>query len=133
MQSLIHGNFEGTAQKKVYALVGAAAAIAAAVGPLLGGFITTYLSWRVGFLLEVVIIAVVLSGIKLVKDVPYTGPRGVDTVGAAPLRARHGRHRARHPRLAGRRRGGWRAAGDRRRGVGGVRVVAGAPQAARAS
>jgi MFS family permease len=32
MQSLIHGNFEGTAQKKAYALVGAAAAIAAAVG-----------------------------------------------------------------------------------------------------
>ena len=57
MQSLIHGNFEGAAQKKVYALVGAAAAIAAAVGPLLGGFITTYLSWRVAFGLEVVIIA----------------------------------------------------------------------------
>ena len=82
MQSLIHGNFEGAAQKKVYALVGAAAAIAAAVGPLLGGFITTYLSWRVGFLLEVVIIAVVLSGIKLVRDVPYTGPRNIDVVGA---------------------------------------------------
>src|SRR3954471_19620632 len=29
MQSLIHGNFEGAAQKKTYALVGAAAAIAA--------------------------------------------------------------------------------------------------------
>ena len=82
MQSLIHGNFEGAAQKKVYALVGAAAAIAAAVGPLLGGFITTYLSWRVAFLLEVVIIAIVLSGIRLVRDVPYTGPRGIDVVGA---------------------------------------------------
>ena len=82
MQSLIHGNFEGAAQRKVYALVGAAAAIAAAVGPLLGGFITTYLSWRVGFLLEVVVIAVVLSGIRLVRDVPYTGARGVDAVGA---------------------------------------------------
>jgi EmrB/QacA subfamily drug resistance transporter len=82
MQALIHGNFEGPAQAQVYALVGASAAIAAAVGPLIGGFITTYLSWRVGFLLEVVIIAVVLSGIKLVQDVPYTGPRGVDIVGA---------------------------------------------------
>ncbi|MHD0282453.1 MFS transporter [Rhodococcus aetherivorans] len=82
MQSLIHGNFEGEAQKKVYALVGAAAAIAAAVGPLLGGFITTYLSWRVGFVLEVVVIGVVLSGIRLVHDVPYTGPRGVDLIGA---------------------------------------------------
>jgi MFS family permease len=82
MQSLIHGNFEGVAQRKAYALVGAAAAIAAAVGPLLGGFITTYLSWRVGFLLEDLIIAVVLSGIGLVHDVPYTGPRRVDPVGA---------------------------------------------------
>jgi EmrB/QacA subfamily drug resistance transporter len=82
MQSLIHGNFEGTAQKRVYALVGAAAAIAAAVGPLLGGFITTFLSWRIAFLLEVVIIAVVLSGIKLVHDVPYTGRREVDVVGS---------------------------------------------------
>lgn len=82
MQSLIHGNFEGDQQKRVYALVGASAAIAAAVGPLLGGFITTFLSWRVGFLLEAVIIAVVLSGIGLVKDVAYEGSRAVDWVGA---------------------------------------------------
>jgi EmrB/QacA subfamily drug resistance transporter len=82
MQSLIHGNFTGAAQKKVYALVGAAAAIAAAVGPLLGGFITTYLSWRVGFLLEAVVIAIVLSGIRRVRDVPFTGSRAVDPVGA---------------------------------------------------
>jgi EmrB/QacA subfamily drug resistance transporter len=82
MQSLIHGNFEGKNQQRVYALVGASAAIAAAVGPLLGGFITTFLSWRVAFLLEAVIIAVVLSGIKLVHDVPYTGDRHVDVVGS---------------------------------------------------
>src|SRR3954470_6969048 len=82
MQSLIHGNFSGAAQKKVYALVGASAAIAAAVGPLLGGFITTYLSWRVGFLLEVVVIAVVLSGMRRIQDVPYTGSRAVDWFGA---------------------------------------------------
>ena len=82
MQSLIHGNFIGATQKQAYAMVGAAAAIAAAVGPLLGGFVTTYLSWRVGFALEVVIIGVVLSQIRLVKDVPYTGSREVDGVGA---------------------------------------------------
>jgi EmrB/QacA subfamily drug resistance transporter len=82
MQSLIHGNFEGDDQKKAYALVGAAAAVAAAVGPLLGGFLTTYLSWRVGFLLEDVVIVVVLSGIKLIRDVPYTGSRQIDVVGA---------------------------------------------------
>ena len=83
MQSLIHGNFDGPARKKAYALVGASAAIAAAVGPLLGGFVTTFLSWRVGFALEVVIIVVVLSGIKMVRDVEYTGSRKIDVVGAA--------------------------------------------------
>src|SRR3954466_15449871 len=82
MQSLIHGNFEGKMQRRAYALVGASAAIAAAIGPLVGGFITTYLSGRVAFFGEVVIIGIVLSGIKLVHDVPYTGDRGVDIVGA---------------------------------------------------
>jgi MFS family permease len=82
MQSLIHGNFDGPAQRRAYALVGAAAAIAAAVGPLIGGFITTYLSWRVAFAGEVVIIAIVLVGTRLVREVPYTGPRQIDVVGA---------------------------------------------------
>src|SRR3954464_14826921 len=82
MQSLIHGNFQGAAQRRTYALVGAAAAIAAAVGPLLGGFITTYLSWRVAFGGEVVIIGLVLLGSRRIHDVPYTGSRGIDYVGA---------------------------------------------------
>jgi MFS family permease len=82
MQSLIHGNFQGAAQRRAYALVGAAAAIAAAIGPLVGGFITTYLSWRVAFAGEVVVIAIVLLNIGRVREVPYTGDRGVDVVGA---------------------------------------------------
>jgi MFS family permease len=82
MQSLIHGNFTGAAMKKTYALVGASAAVGAAIGPLIGGFVTTYLSWRVGFMLEVVIIAIVLFNRKLVLDVAFTGLRKIDTVGA---------------------------------------------------
>ena len=129
MQSLIHGNFEGAARKKAYALVGAAAAIAAAVGPLLGGFVTTYLSWRVGFALEVVIIA------RGPVGHPARPRRGVHR--AAPdrrgrrraLRDRHGRRRARHPRLAGRRRVGRAAHRARRRCARAVRVVARQTQA----
>jgi MFS family permease len=82
LQSLIQGNFEGAAKKRAYALVGAATGIAAAIGPLLGGFITTYLSWRVGFLFEFIVIAIVLLNIRMIKDIPYTGPRQVDVVGA---------------------------------------------------
>ena len=109
MQSLIHGNFEGAAQRKVYALVGASAAIAAAVGPLLGGFITTYLSWRVAFVLEALVILVVLIGHqagarravhRLARDRPGR---------CRAVRARHGRHRARHPVVAGGRRVGRRS------------------------
>ena len=83
MQSLIHGNFAGEHQTRVYALVGASAAIAAAVGPLVGGFITTFWSYRVAFALEAVVILVVLLGLGLVKDVKYTGDRSVDLVGSA--------------------------------------------------
>ena len=53
--------------KKTYALVGASAAIGAAVGPLLR-LRHHYLSWRVGFLTRAVIIAIVLVNIRLVKD-----------------------------------------------------------------
>ena len=80
MQALVHGNFQGAMQRKAYALVGAAAAIAAAVGPLLGGLITTYLSWRIAFLGEAVIIGIVLVGTRRVQA-PYTGPREIDVVG----------------------------------------------------
>ena len=104
MQSLIHGNFAGAAQKQAYALVGAAAAIAAAIGPLLGGFVTTYLSWRVGFALEVVIIAVVLSQIGLVRDVAVHRLPPGRRRRRGPVRRRHGRRGARDPGLAGGRR-----------------------------
>ena len=132
MQSLIHGNFAGAAQKQAYALVGAAAAIAAAVGPLLGGFVTTYLSWRVGFALEVVIIAVVLSQIRLVRDVAvHRLPR--DRHGRrGPVGRRHGRRGARHPGLAGGRRVRRAAHGGRRRRPGLAGSVAGPAQARRA-
>jgi MFS family permease len=82
MQSLIHGNFEGKTRAKVFALVGASGAIAAAIGPVIGGFVTTVLSWRVGFLIEALIIAVVLLGSRRTHDVPYTGDRSVDSMGA---------------------------------------------------
>ncbi len=109
MQSLIHGNFEGAQRAKVYALVGAATAIAAAIGPLIGGVITTYWSWRVNFALEVVIIAIVLSGVRLVKDVPYTGDRSCRLGRRGPLGAGHGRRSPRDPGMAGGRRGRPRA------------------------
>ena len=116
-------------QRRAYALVGAAAAIAAAVGPLVGGLITTYLSWRVAFFGEVVIIAIVLVGSRLVHDVPYTGARRSRRGGRDPLGARHGRSRARDPRLAGGRRSRRRPDRRRRRRARLARLVARQAQA----
>ena len=82
MQSLIHGNFDGKMRAKVFAMIGASGAIAAAIGPLIGGFLTTLLSWRVGFALEALIIAGVLLGSGLIREVPYTGDRSVDVLGS---------------------------------------------------
>src|SRR4051812_49442561 len=42
MQSLIHGNFEGAAQKKTYALVGGAGGVAAAGRAPVGGVFSTH-------------------------------------------------------------------------------------------
>ena len=104
MQSLIHGNFDGAARKQTYALVGAAAAIAAAVGPLLGGFVTTYLSWRVGFAARS---RRHRGRAREHQAGPRRGIHGSSTDrpgGCSPVRRRDGRRRARHPRLAGGRR-----------------------------
>ena len=83
MQSLIHGNFEGKMQAKVFAMIGASGAIAAAIGPLIGGALTTLLSWRVGFAIEAVVIGGVLLGSGLIREEQYTGDRSIDLVGAA--------------------------------------------------
>ena len=114
MQSLIHGNFEGPMQRRAYALVGAAAAIAAASRaaarrihhdvPLLAGRVR-----RRG---------------RRDRDRarrqparpgrPVHGPEGRRRRRRDPLGARDGRRRARDPRLGGRRRSGRRP--HRRRG-----------------
>lgn len=57
-------------------------------GPLLGGFLTTYLSWRVGFGLEATIIVVVLIQIHLVKDVPLHWAPPDRCCGCRPLHRR---------------------------------------------
>ena len=81
MQSLIHGNFEGATQRKVYALSGRRGHRGGGRA-LVGGFITTFLDWRVGFALELVVIVVVLANVRMIREVPYTGEKGIDLVGA---------------------------------------------------
>ena len=104
-------------------------AIAAAIGPLIGGFVTTLLSWRVGFMVEALIIGIVLLGSRGIRDVPYTGDRSIDVPGAFLSVIGMGGLVVGVLCLAGGRRVRRAAPGDRRGRDGGPRVLARPAQA----
>jgi MFS family permease len=80
--ALVAGNFPTERRPAAYGLVAAAGAIAVAVGPLIGGFATTYFSWRWVFAGEVVLVLVILFVGRRIADAPAeTRPR-LDFVGA---------------------------------------------------
>lgn len=83
LAALIAGNFEGPARKVAYAVIGGVAGAGIAVGPILGGWATTELSWRVVFAGEVVLVAVILALVRTIADAPRSGPAPrLDLVGA---------------------------------------------------
>lgn len=82
MAALIAGNFEGKERKAAYAVIGGVAGAGIAIGPILGGWATTELSWRVVFVGEVVIVIGILLMTKFVADALRTGPKPrLDIVG----------------------------------------------------
>ncbi|HEY6569907.1 MAG TPA: MFS transporter [Candidatus Limnocylindrales bacterium] len=83
MAALIAGNFEGKERKAAYAVIGGVAGAGIAIGPILGGWATTELSWRVVFVGEVVIVLGILAMVRYVQDAPRTGPKPrLDVVGS---------------------------------------------------
>ncbi|MBP7807325.1 MFS transporter [Candidatus Saccharibacteria bacterium] len=70
--ALVAAEYKGRDRVLAYAIVGAIAGAAAALGPLIGGFVTTYFSWRYVFVAEVVIMIGVLFGSKILKQTKKT-------------------------------------------------------------
>ncbi|MGR2752297.1 MFS transporter [Agromyces arachidis] len=66
--ALIADNYRGRARVTAYAMIGAASGAAVAAGPLIGGYLTTYLSWRYVFVGEVVVMAVVVLFARRIVD-----------------------------------------------------------------
>lgn len=69
MVALIASNFAaGPKRVRAYGTLAAMAAIGAAIGPIVGGLLTTYASWRLVFAGEVLIVIYVLLRHKKIKD-----------------------------------------------------------------
>jgi MFS family permease len=80
--ALVASNFPAERRPAAYGMVAAAGAVAVAVGPLIGGFATTYFSWRWVFAGEVVLVLVILVLARRIADSPTTERPKLDLVGA---------------------------------------------------
>jgi EmrB/QacA subfamily drug resistance transporter len=84
LAALIAGNFDGASRKVAYAVIGGVAGAGIAVGPILGGWATTELTWRIVFAGEVVLVLCILTMTGKVADAERSGPKPqLDFVGAA--------------------------------------------------
>jgi MFS family permease len=79
--ALVAANFAPEGRPRAYGLVMAAGAIAVAVGPLIGGVFTTYLSWRLVFAGEVLIVLGILALTRRIADEPPGTRARIDLVG----------------------------------------------------
>jgi len=80
--ALVAGNFPPVRRPAAYGMIAAAGAMAVAAGPLIGGAVTTYFSWRWVFAGEVVIVIAILSVLRKVNDAPVETRPHIDVVGA---------------------------------------------------
>ena len=69
--ALVAANYEGKNRALGYGIIGGVAGAAIAVGPVIGGWVTTYASWRLVFVGEVVIVIAIL----LVRNRMQPAPR----------------------------------------------------------
>ena len=81
--ALIASNFAPDGRPRAYGLVASAGAIAVAAGPLIGGLVTTYWTWRYVFAGEVVVVAVILMLTRRIQDAPPQARHRLDLIGAA--------------------------------------------------
>ncbi len=79
--ALVATNFDAPQRPRAYGLVAASGAIAVAAGPLIGGVLTTYASWRWVFAGEVVIVAIILVLARRMADAEADPDAALDLVG----------------------------------------------------
>jgi len=66
--ALLVTNYDAKGQAIGFGILGGVSASAAAVGPILGGILTTYFSWRWGFAMEVLIAIAIFPFAKYIVE-----------------------------------------------------------------
>jgi EmrB/QacA subfamily drug resistance transporter len=79
--SLLVAKYRGHDRALAFGVWGGVAAAASAVGPILGGFLTTHYSWRWGFRINIGVVALLLLGSLAIGDEPAHGKKTIDFVG----------------------------------------------------
>jgi len=81
--ALIAGSYQGADRAVAYGVIGGVAGAGIAVGPILGGWVTTNFTWRYVFVGEVVLVLVIIILIGWLTDAPRVGRKPeVDWVGS---------------------------------------------------
>jgi EmrB/QacA subfamily drug resistance transporter len=66
--SLIVANYKGKDRAVAFGVWGGIAAVALAIGPILGGYLTTHYSWRWGFRINIFVVLALLAGSFLLSE-----------------------------------------------------------------
>ncbi|GGW47840.1 MFS transporter [Streptomyces lucensis JCM 4490] len=83
MAALVAESYRGRDRAVAYGVIGGLAGAGIAVGPLLGGWVTTYLTWRLVFAGEVVVVLAVLCFQRVIAESARAAPPPrLDLVGA---------------------------------------------------
>ncbi|OPX59910.1 MAG: putative transporter [Methanobacterium sp. PtaB.Bin024] len=70
--SIIAGTYEGERRAFSLGIISAMAACAGSIGPIIGGFLTVFYSWRYAFAFEVILILIILLFSRKILDFPPT-------------------------------------------------------------
>lgn len=81
--SLTAGNYSGKDRATAYSVLGGVAAAGAAAGPLIGGWVTENLTWRVVFAAETVVCIGVILCVRVISDTARATSRRMDWGGTA--------------------------------------------------
>jgi EmrB/QacA subfamily drug resistance transporter len=79
--SLLVSKYRGHDRALAFGIWGGVAATAAAIGPILGGYLTTHFSWRWGFRINIFVVALLLLGSLVIGDEPASGRKEIDLPG----------------------------------------------------